>query len=251
MGTNFHTAYDTAKKFLTTDINPVPASLDKAITYLKNIQVSCAGIVYYNKVTGVLAWSGVITILFNDQNGIAKANTINASSVTLADNQFAYVDLNETNNTVLTVSVATVTTASASNFILFNRLVLGYRNTTSDEFYPVYLRNVKEGIVDLTSAASLTVTWSKGNMQRVKNVAHNITFTFAGGTGLWSNERLILILINDATGNHTITLPGTVRYGVEFPSYTMTVTASKGDKLGFIYDLDAAKYDLVSVVKGY
>jgi len=31
----------------------------------------------------------------------------------------------------------------------------------------------------------------------------------------------------------------------------MTVTASKGDKLQFIYDLDAAKYDLVSVVKGY
>jgi hypothetical protein len=144
MGTNFHTAWTTVKKFLTTDMNPVPASLDQAITYLKNVMISCAGAISFASATGVLTWAGVIEIIFTDSTGLAKKNTVNAGNVTVGDNQFAYVDLSETNNAVLTVSVATVTTGSASNFILFNRLVLGYRNTTTDEFYSQYFTIIPE-----------------------------------------------------------------------------------------------------------
>ena len=60
-----------------------------------------------------------------------------AGSIVLSDNEFAYVDLNETNNAAVTVAKAAVTTGAASNFKTYNRLVLGYRNTLSDNFYPV------------------------------------------------------------------------------------------------------------------
>ena len=48
-----------------------------------------------------------------------------AGSIVLSDNEFAYVDLNETNNAVVTVAKAAVTMGAASNFKTYNRLVLG------------------------------------------------------------------------------------------------------------------------------
>ena len=139
MGVNFHTAWVADTLWKPTSMNPVPAALDKGITYLKNVIVHCDGTISYVKATGVLTWSGVLRILFNKENGDAVQNTVNAGNITLADNEFAYVDLNETNDTVIAVGKAAVTTASASNFMAVNRLVLAYRNTTSDELYFVYL----------------------------------------------------------------------------------------------------------------
>lgn len=139
MGSNFHTPWTTSTIFKTTSMCPALASLDKGITYLKNIIVHTDGSLSYNKTTGVLTWSSVLRILFVREDGQAIQNTVNAGNITLADNEFAYVDLNETNNTVLTVSKAAVTTGSASNFKAVNRLVLAYRNTISDELFPVYL----------------------------------------------------------------------------------------------------------------
>lgn len=251
MGTNFHTAWDTAIIYKPASMNPALASLDKGITYLKNIIIHCDGKIHYNKVTGVLTWTDTLRILFNREDGQAIQNTVAAGSITPADNEFVYLDLSETNNAVITAASAAVTTGATSNFKSFNRIVLGYRNTASDEFYLVYLKNVKESVVDLTSAANLTIDWSKGRIQRINDVAHDIVFTFSGGLGVDSDEKLILILINDGAGSHMITLPGTVRYGTDIPSYTMTITADKGDRLGFLYDTVASRYDLVSVVKGY
>ena len=52
----------------------------------------------------------------------------------------AYVDLSETNDAAVTVYAASLTTAAASTTKAYNRLVLGYRNTASDAFYPVNVR---------------------------------------------------------------------------------------------------------------
>ena len=136
---NFHTPPTGSTKWRVSDVAPLFAQLDKGITYLKNIIIHCDGDVTYNSTSGVLAWSGVLRVLFNRTDGYAIQNTIAIGDITLADNEFAYVDLNETNDSVLTVAKAAVTTAAASNFITFNRLVLGYRNTASDEYFPVYL----------------------------------------------------------------------------------------------------------------
>ena len=142
MGTNFHTAWTTSTAFKPSDMNPALASLDKGISYLKNIIIHSDGAITYTSGSGVLDWAGTLRIIFNREDGQAIENTVTTGNIALADNEFAYVDLNETNGTVLTMQKAAVTTASASNFIAFNRLVMGYRNTTSNLYYGVNLHLV-------------------------------------------------------------------------------------------------------------
>jgi hypothetical protein len=120
-------------------MNTVPSSLDQALTYQKVILIHCDGALDYVKATGVLSWSGTLRIHFIRSDGQAIQNTVNAGSVTLADNEFAYVDLSETNNTVVTVQKAAITTGAAANFKAYNRIMLAYRNASSDELYPVEL----------------------------------------------------------------------------------------------------------------
>ena len=139
MGTNFHTPWDNSTLFKSSSMNPVPSSLDQAITYKKVILIHCDGTMDYVKTTGVLSWSSTLRIHFIRSDGQAIQNTVNAGSVTLADNEFAYVDLNETNNTVVTVQKAAITTGAAANFKAYNRIMLAYRNASSDELYPVEL----------------------------------------------------------------------------------------------------------------
>jgi hypothetical protein len=157
MGTNFHTALSGTSSWKPDHINPPFASLDQATTYLKNIIIHCDGIVVYNPLTGVLSWSSTLRILFVRSDGQAIQNTVAAGSVTLSDNEFAYVDLNETNDTVLTVSKAAVTTGAAANFKAYSRIVLGYRNTASDLYFPVYLHAERKGTVQTTDATVTTV----------------------------------------------------------------------------------------------
>jgi hypothetical protein len=93
--------------------------------------------------TGVDKTSGTFRFKAADNNTVDTNDRLQipgAGSIVLADNEFAYVDLNETNNTALTAAKAAVTTGAASNFKSYNRLVLGYRNTLSDNFYPVHLK---------------------------------------------------------------------------------------------------------------
>lgn len=141
MGNNFYTPWaDGTTHYKAAEMNPQLASLDQAITYLKNVIVHCDGAVTWTPATGTLAWDNVLRILFVRSDGYAIQNTVAAGSIVLSDNEFAYVDLNETNNTALTVAKAAVTTGAASNFKANNRLILGYRNTLSDNFYPVHLK---------------------------------------------------------------------------------------------------------------
>lgn len=141
MGTNFHTAYvDSTTTWKASSMNPSLSDLDRGITYLKNIIVHCDGAITYVAGTGVLTWAGTLRVLFNRTDGYAIENTVAASNITLANNEFAYLDLNETNGTVLTMQKAAVTTGAASNFITYNRIILGYRNTATGDLFAVYLR---------------------------------------------------------------------------------------------------------------
>jgi len=135
MGSNLHTPYTTATKTRASELNVPLSDLDKAVSYIKNIIVHCDGDVSYDSSTGVLSWSDTLRVLFNTAAGLAVQNTVASGSVTLADNEFAYVTLNETNDTVLTVSKAAVTTGSASGFVAVGRVVLAYRNATSNDCY--------------------------------------------------------------------------------------------------------------------
>ena len=142
MGSNFHTPFvDGVQHFVSADMNPQASSLDRAATYLKNLIVHCDGAIEYHPMSGILYWSGALRFIFNRADGQACTNYAEIGSVQLGDNEFAYVDLDETNGTEITVQKAAVTGGAASNFITFNRVVLGYRNAVSNEFYPVALRS--------------------------------------------------------------------------------------------------------------
>ena len=231
MGTNFHTAYSSATRFLEADMNPVPASLDKAITYLKNIQVSSAGPIKFNKSSGYLTWAATITIIFADQTGLAKANTIAASNISIATNQYAYVDLSETNNAVLTMAVATITTGSAAAFIPYNRIVLGYRNATAPtEFYPTMFNTV-EDIVVITSGASKTIDWALGHKQSIV-LGHDVAFTHSNGV----NGEYYTLFIRQAPDTLAFTPTWTNnKYSTEVPAVVISATFATENIATFVY----------------
>ena len=138
MGANFHTAYaDGTTIFAASSMEAPLSDLDRAISYTKNVIVHCDGVINYSSASGQLTWSGTLRILFVRADGQLIQNTVAAGGVTLSDNQMAYVDLSETNDAAVTVYAASLTTAAASTTKAYNRLVLGYRNTASDAFYPV------------------------------------------------------------------------------------------------------------------
>lgn len=140
MSTNFHTAWiDSVTLAKPSSLNPVWSDLDRAITYLKNIIVHQDGDLTYSKITGRLIWSDHIRIIFNRADGQAIQNIINAGTIVLNDNQMAYITLNETDGTVLTMTQATINFKITSGFIAYNRLVIGYRNTASDCFFSQWL----------------------------------------------------------------------------------------------------------------
>jgi hypothetical protein len=141
VGSNFHTPFSTGvQKFIAADMNAPLAELDRALSYLKNLIVHCDGAIDYHPLSGILYWTGPLRFIFNRADGQACTNYADSGLIQLADNEFAYIDLDEANGAEVTVQKAAVTGGAASNFIAFNRLVLGYRNAVSNDFYPVALR---------------------------------------------------------------------------------------------------------------
>jgi hypothetical protein len=139
MGDNYHNPYAAAvTQFTAASMNPALASLDGAITYATKAPIihSDGDITW---AAGTLTWASTMRIIFNSAAGLAIQNTIATGSIGLSDNEFCYCDLSETNDAVVTVSKAAITTGAASGFIGIGRLVLAYRNTLSDEAYAVWL----------------------------------------------------------------------------------------------------------------
>lgn len=179
MGNFFTPWIDDTSTFSAADMNEPLYELDKISTYNRPAIVHCDGDITWDKTTGSLAWSGPLRILFNDTNGNAKQNTVAAGSVTLTDGQMAYVVLNETNDTVLTVSAATVIAATASGFLAYNRLVLAYRNTASDECFPVAL---KQKYVTLGTASLVDTGTDPGDVPLNSDLGSVATKNFWSGT---------------------------------------------------------------------
>lgn len=139
MGTNFHTAWITTTKYRATEMEGRLDDLDTAITYVRKPIISCDGTLVFDSSTNTLTWSDIIRIWFVREDGQSILNTIAAGNIVITVGQFIYVTLNETNNTVLTVSQAAISTGATSNFKSNTILVLGVHNTTSDGFFPVHL----------------------------------------------------------------------------------------------------------------
>jgi hypothetical protein len=231
MGSNFHTPYDESSVyFKAVYMNPPLASLDQAVTYPKNAMVHCDGRIHYNAVTGVLTWTDTLRIIFNRSDGKATTNKVTAGTITLADNEFAYVVLNETNDTTIAMAKAAVSPGSASNFMALALIVMGYRNTAGDRFYPVHMKSVEESVIVLASSANVTIDWSKGRRQSIV-LGHDAAFTHSGGV---DGETYLLYIRQDPASARTPTWVNN-RYGTEIASIAISATLSSENIAEFVY----------------
>lgn len=102
--------------------------------------------------------------------------------------------------------------------------------------------------VTLTDAATIAVNAALSNHFRV---------TLAGNRALGNptnpvdGQKILLEVIQDATGSRTLTYGTAFAFGTDLVSPTLTTTASKRDFLGFVYTAAAAKWYLIGVVRGY
>jgi hypothetical protein len=95
--------------------------------------------------------------------------------------------------------------------------------------------------------ANLTVDWAVADVIRV-TLTGNITITNSGAV---DGQKCILELLQDATGSRTVAFTGETRFGASVASFTATTTASKLDRLGFIYTGVTSKYDVLAISKGF
>lgn len=149
MATNFHSDWvdgASGTRLRAADLNPALQNLDRAITYIKNVNVSITGNLTYNKSTGVLAWSGTIYFHFTRNDGYHIHNYVNAGSVTLGDDQFAYLDFSETSGASISMSVASIPFNAASTLVAYNRFIFAFRDATSDNVFLKFPYTLEGGI---------------------------------------------------------------------------------------------------------
>lgn len=106
----------------------------------------------------------------------------------------------------------------------------------------------KTTLSNVAYGATPTVDWTGVDVARIL-LTGTCTPTF---TGAVDGQKCILEVWQDGTGSRSMVLTSAnVRYGTDITSITFTTTASKKDRVGFIYDAAANKYDVVAVVKGF
>jgi hypothetical protein len=96
-------------------------------------------------------------------------------------------------------------------------------------------------------APNLTLDWAD---------ADNIEVILTGSavidmTGAKSGQRCLLLLRQDAVGNRSISFGPSIRTSPEYGPLYLSIAPEKLDKLGFIYDATAQKYDFIAYVKGF
>jgi hypothetical protein len=111
---------------------------------------------------------------------------------------------------------------------------------------PALADSTAPSYVELADAPTITVDWSKGNMQAVM-LHDNRTLVFANGQ---RGGRYTLIIKQDATGSRIPIWPPQVHWPGENQLPPMlTTTANKKDYFTFIYD--GMRYDGVGIAQSY
>lgn len=131
-------------------------------------------------------------------------------------------------------------------------LAAGLSDAPSDGFS--YVR--KDGawvriplVDDIAFSATPTVDWSTCDIARLTLTGNVSALSM---TGAVDGQKCILELKQDGTGGRTFAFAAsTVRFGTTITSYTITSTANLSDKIGFIYNASASRYDVVAVAKGF
>ena len=76
----------------------------------------------------------------------------------------------------------------------------------------------------------------------------NLVLGFTGGT---DGQKFIVELTQDGVGSRTLAYDASVVFGTDITGTTLTTTASKTDRIGFIYNSGTGKYSVIAFAKGY
>lgn len=102
--------------------------------------------------------------------------------------------------------------------------------------------------IDLTDGATINTDASLGNHFRVVLGGNR---TLANPTNLTDGQKLLYELIQDGTGNRTITLGSMFQLGTDVASITLSTGANKRDFMGCVYRASTSKLYVVGFSKGY
>lgn len=102
--------------------------------------------------------------------------------------------------------------------------------------------------VTLTDAATIATDASRGDHFRVTLGGNR---TLGNPTNPTDGQRVIWELIQDGTGNRTLTLGSAFGLGTDIATITLSTTAGKRDFIGAIYNAAIPKWHIVAFVKGY
>jgi len=100
----------------------------------------------------------------------------------------------------------------------------------------------------LTDAATIATDAATGNYFRVTLGGNR---TLGNPTNTSDGQRVIWELIQDGTGNRTITLDTKFALGTDITAVTLSTAANKRDFIGAIYNSTADKWYVIAFVKGY
>lgn len=104
------------------------------------------------------------------------------------------------------------------------------------------------GVVILTDGASIAVNASLGDVFKVTLGGSR---TLSNPTGAVDGQRMTFRIKQDGSGSRTLTLDTKFRLGTDLTSTTLTLTASKTDYIGVIYNGADDKFDVVALVRGF
>lgn len=99
----------------------------------------------------------------------------------------------------------------------------------------------------VTYSSTPTINWASKDVSRI-TLTGNATITNSGAV---DGQKLLLELTQDGTGSRTVSFTSETRFGTDITSITLSTAAGKTDRIGFIYNSAATKYDVVAFVKGF
>ena len=208
--------------FSAADMNAPLYELDAEIAYFRNLIIHTAGTIDWNSSTGTLTWSADIDLIFTKSDGAVIKNTISASSQVIADNQILFVDLVETQAEVITVDVEDITFSVASNICPSGRVVLAYKNATSNELFFVKLnaKSINQILDKLDATVEPTVNDDSGEGYSVGSIWIDVTadnsyicVDSTEGAAVWNKTNSLLDKL-DATVEPTVNDDSSAGYSV-------------------------------------
>ena len=196
-------------------------------------------------------------VFFRSLAGTRTNSSAAGTYATAVFNSFNTPTLAATNASTITTDAANVYIENAptqgTNQTITNRWALWVDagNTRLDGGLRVDQR-AYAGVAALTDAATIALDASLANHFRVTLAGNR---TLGVPTNPVDGQRIMIEVIQDATGSRTLTLTtgsnGAFAYGADITTITLSTAANARDFIGAVYNATAQRWYVVAFVKGY